>query len=66
LETFVFTELESLGDPVRDEALIQKLEAEVNKAIPIDLLWVPGKSEPSIRSDLPLVAPDRRRIVGSL
>jgi len=38
-------ELESLGDPVRDEVLIRQLEAEVNKAIPIDRLWVPRALE---------------------
>lgn len=34
-------ELESLGDPVRDNVLIEKLTAEVNRTIPIEDLWVP-------------------------
>jgi hypothetical protein len=34
-------ELEPLGDPVRNVGLIQRLEGEVNKVIPIERLWVP-------------------------
>jgi hypothetical protein len=38
-------ELETLGDPVQDEALVRALEGVVNKKIPIDRLWVPQKVE---------------------
>jgi hypothetical protein len=37
-------ELEPLGDPVLDRALIQRLEIEVNRAIPIEKLWFPNNA----------------------